>query len=332
MDFGRILKRAWEIIWNHKVLWIFGILAGCGRQAGGSGGGSGGQGPSYQFEGGDFEYMPREVERFFEDFGRTLGDIPEETFIFVAIGLVVLVLIMALIFFVISTYGRVALVKGTVQVEDGAEKLAFGQLTQDSMPYMLRALGLNFLIFLVYLVIGLGVAIAVVLLGVLTLGIGVICVLPLVCVLIPVMWFVGVIVEQSNVALVVDDLGVMDSIQKGWSVVRENIGSMIVMGLILILGGLIVSFVIGLPLLFVLAPVMAAVIGGAVSESLELILGGVGFYLLCTVLYIPVLLVLGGILTAYIESAWTLTYLDLTGRAGEAVAPDDSLEDETAAA
>ena len=29
MDFGEILSRAWQIIWKHKILWVFGILAGC---------------------------------------------------------------------------------------------------------------------------------------------------------------------------------------------------------------------------------------------------------------------------------------------------------------
>ena len=33
---------------------------------------------------------------------------------------------------------------------------------------------------------------------------------------------------------------------------------------------------------------------------------------LCTVAYFPFLLVVNGILTAYIESVWTLTYLRLT--------------------
>src|SRR5665647_313475 len=31
MDFGYILKRAWQIIWKFKVLWVFGILASCGQ-------------------------------------------------------------------------------------------------------------------------------------------------------------------------------------------------------------------------------------------------------------------------------------------------------------
>jgi hypothetical protein len=35
---------------------------------------------------------------------------------------------------------------------------------------------------------------------------------------------------------------------------------------------------------------------------------------LCLVAYLPVLIVLGGILKAYIESAWTITYLRLTAK------------------
>ena len=29
MDFSEVLGKAWRIIWKHKVLWIFGIFAGC---------------------------------------------------------------------------------------------------------------------------------------------------------------------------------------------------------------------------------------------------------------------------------------------------------------
>ena len=35
---------------------------------------------------------------------------------------------------------------------------------------------------------------------------------------------------------------------------------------------------------------------------------------LCFVAYLPVLILLNGVLRAYIESAWTLTYLRLTGK------------------
>ncbi len=42
INIGKILKRAWHILWNYRVLWIFGILlaiTGAGRGGGGNGGG-----------------------------------------------------------------------------------------------------------------------------------------------------------------------------------------------------------------------------------------------------------------------------------------------------
>ena len=34
-NFGEVLTRAWQITWKYKVLWIFGILAGCSEGSGG---------------------------------------------------------------------------------------------------------------------------------------------------------------------------------------------------------------------------------------------------------------------------------------------------------
>jgi hypothetical protein len=42
--------------------------------------------------------------------------------------------------------------------------------------------------------------------------------------------------------------------------------------------------------------------------------GGLLTAALCFLAYLPVLLVLSGILRAYIESAWTLTYMRLTNK------------------
>lgn len=55
-NFGEALTRAWQIIWKHKILWVFGILASCGRgggnfnsnfNSGGGGNGGGGQLPRF---------------------------------------------------------------------------------------------------------------------------------------------------------------------------------------------------------------------------------------------------------------------------------------------
>src|SRR5437899_1899572 len=45
MDYGSLLSRAWQITWKHKILWLFGILAGFGSTNfnGNFGGGGGGR-------------------------------------------------------------------------------------------------------------------------------------------------------------------------------------------------------------------------------------------------------------------------------------------------
>ena len=34
IDIGKVLKRAWHVLWNFKVLWIFGILLAADRRVG----------------------------------------------------------------------------------------------------------------------------------------------------------------------------------------------------------------------------------------------------------------------------------------------------------
>ena len=71
-NFGEVLTRAWQIIWKHKILWVFGILASFAR---GSGGGSSGGGNSgYQggsgnspFSTGRFEQIMGQAGQFIQD-------------------------------------------------------------------------------------------------------------------------------------------------------------------------------------------------------------------------------------------------------------------------
>jgi hypothetical protein len=107
----------------------------------------------------------------------------------------------------------------------------------------------------------------------------------------------------------VENLGIIEAIKRGWQVVRDNIGSMIIMSLILILGvSLIGGAIIGLPLLVVAGPALVGVATGTTQAIRNgLIVSGLLF-----IVYLPFLLVLSGILRAYISSAWTLTYLRLT--------------------
>ncbi len=302
MDFGNILKRAWEIIWNHKILWLFGILASCGS-GGGSGGNFGFSGSAF---GGDVSGLPPNMQRFFNEFARSVERIRPEEIFAIAAGIIVFAFLLAIVFFFLRTLGRVALIKGAHQAELG-EKLSFRQLFNDSKPYYWRALGLSLLLGIaVFLVAFIGIILAAIL-GLVTLGFGLLCLIPLICLLVPIAIGYGVFVEFTNNALVIEDLGIGDAMQRGWNVLRANVGNVAVMALILIIGGGILTFLIILPLFFAFAPMMASMMFDN-SRSFQSSVSTSGFLLLVA---IPFVVLLTGILRSYISSAWTLTYIDL---------------------
>ena len=304
MDIGDVLSRAWQIIWKHKVLWVFGILAGCANGGGGGGGGSNYSRPSE----GDFPGK-QPFEQFFGNFSE------QQIWGLIAIAILVLLVLAVLVIF-LGTIGRIGLIRGTVQAEGGAASLSFGELFSGSMPYFWRVFGLSLLVGLVILVAGALFAVLAISGTVATLGLGLLCLIPLVCVLIPVVWFISVIVEQASIAIVVENLGVIDGLKRGWEVVRLNLGTMIIMALILVLGvGFIGGLIIALPILFIVVP---AIIGVA-AESLRALGGGLLLAGVCFLAYLPVLLVLNGILHSYIETAWTLTFMRLTGKPAPSV-------------
>jgi hypothetical protein len=295
MDIGEVLQRAWQIIWKHKALWIFGILASCG-----SGGGGGGN-TGYQFSQDEF---PRGFER-------TL-DIADWQIALIIAAVVIFILFVIILVAFISTVGRIGLIRGTVEAELGMESITFGYLFNSSLPYFWRVFFLNLLIWLAGFAAVILLVVASIPLAIVTLGIGVIC---LVCLAIPLGALVGVIIEQANIAMVVEDLGISDAIVRGWEVFRDNIGTMIVMGLILVIGAGLVSFLIAAPLVTVLIPIVT---GAIIGE--QAVFAGVLGALACFVIYLPVLIVLGGIVRSYVGSAWTLTYLRLTQGGAEGTA------------
>jgi hypothetical protein len=307
MDIGNVLSRAWQIIWKHKVLWIFGILAGC---SGGGGGSGNGFRSSYRGN------LPQQWEPFAQQF----QNIPQWQIAIIVGVIILIILFLVVVGIFLSTIGRIGLVRGTQQAESGAASLTFGELFSGSMPYFWRVFGLNLVVGLAVSIIAILIALMAVLGTVATLGLGLFCIIPLVCVLVPVLWFVGVIVEQASIAIVMENLGIMDGLRRGWEVVRANLGTMIVMALILVLGvGGIGGFIIALPVALIVLP---ALIGVAINEGRvtggSLVLAGV-----CFIAYLPVLLVLSGILRSYIESAWTLTFMRLTAKP---VAPTEPVE------
>jgi len=319
-NFGEVLTRAWKIVWKHKVLWIFGILASCGRSSGNfnsnsssrSGGGNG-LSPN----------LPPQVLQWVQWIESHLTQ-----FIAITVALVCVIWIITIF---LSTIGKIGLIRGTAQAEGGVEKLIFGQLFSESTPYFWRMFGLSLilaipvLLFVALVVVG---ALAVIIPASQSSGdssaFGVLAILPILvgcfCLFVPVMFVIGMILRQSERAIVLEELGVIPSISRGWEVFRANLGPIILMAIILGVISFVVGLVFAIPILIIVVPAAIAFAVGNAQNTTPLIVAAV-----CFCLYLPVLWLLGGVLTAYTESAWTLTYMRLTSK------PDDSNSDMPAA-
>jgi ABC-type multidrug transport system fused ATPase/permease subunit len=298
MEISEVLSQAWKVIWRHKVLWIFGILAGC------SGTGRGGGNFQWTTSSGE---LPPNLQQFFARF----GTLTEAQIAMLVVALVILFILLVLFALFLGTFGRIGLIRGTQEADQGVQRLTFGGLFQRSTPYFWRIFGLNLLLGLIIFLVLILMLVFVMFSAIATMGIAVLCFFPFLCVLIPLGWLLAVIIEQANLAIILEDLDILSGIRRGWEVFRQNLGPIILMALILMIGiGFIGGLIISIPIFFVIIPiVMGGMMGTSQSYQSGFLVAG-----LCFLAYLPVLILLSGILRSYIESAWTLTYLRLTKR------------------
>jgi hypothetical protein len=245
---------------------------------------------------------------------------------------IVILLLCALSFlmYFLGIMGKTGLIKGASMADTGAETLTFGELWTESLPYFWRMFGLSLLVglpFLIIIVILLVVFFAGIfgvaangesspgaMVGLLA-AVGIF--IPAICCLSIASMIVGMIVEQAQNAIILENIGVLESLGRGWDVFKRNFLTVILIAIILGIIGGVIGFIIAIPLLLILIPAIAGVAMSGFSSGaamIPLIISG-----LCVLAYLPVLLVVGGIQQSYIQSAWTLTYMRLTSPAPAAL-------------
>jgi hypothetical protein len=232
---------------------------------------------------------------------------------------VTLVCIFWLIAIFLGTIGRIGLIRGAWQVEGGAQNLIFGELFSGSTPYFWRIFGLSLVVGLPFILLIGGLAAALIVFGVAASqgsdasAIGLVGIVPLligcICLLIPIGIVVNMIVRQAERVIVLENSPVLPSLSRGWDIFRRHLGEIILMAIILGVIGFVVGFIIAIPVFIVVVPAIIAFAAGNGENWTPMITAGV---LLC--LYIPISWLLNGILISYAETAWTLTYMRLTGR------------------
>jgi len=109
MDYGQSIKRAAQITWRYKFLWIFGIfMALCGQSSGGS--------PRFQMNYSTPYDSTTGFPEFPDFFPEPLGQTPLA--VYIVAGLVFLI-VFGLISIIVGALGRSALIKTVARIEDG---------------------------------------------------------------------------------------------------------------------------------------------------------------------------------------------------------------------
>lgn len=291
MDYGGILKKTWQLTWRNKAWWLLGILASC--SGGGRSSTSGGNFTNYNF---DERSMPG-ADRAFQRLAES------ETFWIVLAVVILAVVLLALVFMALGVIGQGGLIAAFHKADQNVV-LTLGGAFQQGVERFWRLLA-------VQLIIGLGVFLAflIVLLPaiaatVLSMGLALPCLIPLFCLLVPIGLALPVYLQFTQMAIVVEGMGIGDSLRRGWDVIRANLGPVLLMALILVMGSLAVQTILALPFLAAMLPLITGVLLQGDAQTAGFAMSGL--IVLC---YLPILIVLGGVVQTYVSGAWTLSYL-----------------------
>lgn len=286
-DLGEVLTRAWQITWKHKVLWVFNIL------------------PVLI----GLLFLPVIfIPIFFIDPRSLAGPnfLEQPGYAALVIGVSLLNGILSMLLY---ARGASSASLGILRVEEGAEDLSFRELFRDGAQFFGRILGIALLIGLTVSLVLLVFFGCLMLIGTVTMGIGMICIQPLFLLIYPAMLVVYALIEQSQAAVVVDDKGVSDALARGWDLIRNNFWSILLITLIVYLVLTVLSSIVVMPLMipFFLLPFFME------NSQVEFSLRTFGLIIaVFSIFLLPVIAVVQGFSLTYMKSAFMLVYLRLT--------------------
>ena len=355
IDFRKILTCAWHILWSYKILWIFGILLAL--TSGGTGSGNGG-GSSRTSSGNGLSGINPNSVPFLQDlntwFQANIVPLylhPEQhlaTLIWIGLALLLLALAVGIVFAILRYVSEAAVIRMVNEYEQTGTKASFKQgwrmgwsRAAFRMCLIDLLIGLLTLPFIVVMA-GLGlVAYLTMKGGMNTFAVGSL-VLSIACAFVFILAFVflmillGLLSNFFKRCIALENMGIGESIRRGWEMFKVRWKSAVLMWLILLGVGIAygvasliltvflipVFVVLALPgLVVALVPALAAFGIASLFTSnpltwiIALLVGAPFFFL---VVGSPLLLI-GGWSQIFSSAVWTLTYREM--KVLEAVAP-----------
>lgn len=329
MDYGNIFRRAWHVIWNHKFMLVLGFLAALGS------GGGGGNNFNYQMNSSDFESLPFEsVPELSQNIDAIVAGIAAASAIIA--GLICFLFVLAIVLWLVRLTAQAGMIDAAYRLDAG-EKVTFGEAISAGWQKLWQMVGLNIVLFGIFFllaVVGLVVFLAATgvgigasaagasamqsdgeIFGLLSgLGVGLVgLICCLMCVFVLVAIVVSVIYPFAQRAIVLEQMGVIESIGRGWRVIRDNLSEVIVLVLIfLVLGFLVaaITFAVFLPVAaLAFGPTVIRLLSGGTFEAVDIVfaLGG----LLCMGIFGAAI---NAIFVSFRSTVVTLAYGEFTGK------------------
>ncbi len=322
MDYGNLFRRSWDVIWNHKFMLVLGFLAALGSGAGGGGGGN----ANYTLDGSEFESIPFETIPELSQNMEAVAAAMAAAGAIIA-GLLCFLFIIAIVLWLVRLTAQAGLIDAAYRLDAG-QKMTFGEAISAGWQKLGRMVGLNIVLFGLFFVVamigavilamGIGATVAGAATGEGEVGAalgaglaGLICCL--LCVFLLFAIVVSVIYPFAQRAVVLEDKGVFGSISRGWEVIKEILGDVIILILIFLVLGFVVgalTFAVILPIAALsFAPTIIRLFSGGAFEVMDILLASGG--LLCIVLFGAAI---NAIYVAFRSSFVTLAYGEFTSK------------------
>jgi hypothetical protein len=358
MDPVKILKRAWHILWSYRALWVFGLILAL--TAAGSSGGSGNNGARFSGDGNNQRYQAPLPENWREEIGKAFSEAGKElarifdqglpalgitkgeltALIWIAVVFVLIMLVVGIVMTIARYVSETAIIRMVDEYEATDTKMGIRQGFRIgwsrtswrlflinlivNLPVILLIALLVVVGFMIYtMVVGRSETFAVAgivgLIGVVFLAIFVVVILSI---------FLHLLRHFFWRVCALEDVGVGESLRRGFAMVRENWKEVGLMWLIMIGLGIawvlvsIIAVILTIPVVLItsiIGAVVAAIPGLLLVGFFSLFLNGYLPWIVGGIFVLPLFFVIAFspwvLLTAwqqiYVSTVWTLTYREI---------------------
>lgn len=317
MDYGNLIRRAWNLTWRHRFLWVLGLFA---TSMGGSCSAAPG-GNNFQWQ-----LSSDDVGRLYSsDLARALQDADPwliRNIGFVILGILVVVAVVALLAFVVSMIAQGAMARATSDLALGRAASA-GEAWRTGLQVVWRYVAMWLIVIGLGIVIAAAVAILIAIAILIVrlmdgaprtavLMVGGLAAALLALIALPVLAAATVVLTYAQRAIWVEGTGAWSALRTGYGLLRRNFGTSAIAWLISIglTIGVGIGILVGVVIMAIPLGIVAFVLysAGGISTAL-------GLYGLAAI--VAVILgawALAGVANAFFWNYWTLTYLYVTNR------------------